>query len=130
MPVVNGGTGSTTAAAARTALGLSTGSASLQWGGGLVVANGTYYLTIYAPYAGTITSMDYFTGNGSFTANVQIAGVSVTGLSAVLVNSATNTNTVASAANVFNAGQAVSVIITGSTGSPTGVVLNLRITKS
>lgn len=104
---------------------------SVQWTGGTIVTNGTYYFTIYAPYAGTILSMDYFTQTStSFVANVQIAGSSVTSLSAVTVNSATQANTAASGANVFAVGQVISVVITSATSSPTAAVLSLRLTKS
>jgi hypothetical protein len=104
---------------------------SIQWTGGAIVANGTYYFSIYTPYAGTILSMDYFTqASTSFIANVQIAGSSVTSLSAVTVNSATQANTAATGANVFAVGQVISVAITSATGSPTNAVLSLRLTKS
>ena len=130
VPLASGGTGATTTAGARAALGLVATSVSLQWTGGAIVANGAYYFTIYAPYAGTINSLDYVVGTGSFTANVQIAGTSVTGLAAVSVASATQANTAATAANSFTAGQIISVVITAATSSPTNAILNLRMTKA
>lgn len=103
----------------------------LEWTGGAIVANGTYYFTINTPYAGTILSMDYFTGSStSFVANIEIAGSSVTSLSAVTVNSATQANTAATGANTFSAGQTVSVVITSATNNPTNAALNLRIAKA
>jgi hypothetical protein len=113
----------------------STAGVSIQWTGGVIVTNSTYYFTISAPYAGTITSMDSYSGTGSFTANVQLiatitgTATSVTGLSAVSVTS-TQTNTSATAANTFSATNVIQVIITSATSSPTNAVLNLRITKT
>jgi hypothetical protein len=103
---------------------------SMQWTGGTVVTNNTYYFSIYAPYSGTINSLDWFSGTGSFTVNVEIGTTSVTGLSAVNVNSATLTNSVATAANTFAAGSLIKVIVTSATSSPTNAVLSLRITRS
>jgi hypothetical protein len=107
-----------------------TSSVSLQWTGGAVVNNGTYYFTIYAPFAGTIASMDYFTAaSTSFVVAINIAGTAVTGLSAVTVNSATQANTAATALNTFAAGQIITAVITSSTSSPTSAMLNLRLTR-
>lgn len=102
-----------------------------EWPSGVTVANGTYHFVLVAPYAGTILSMDYYTAaSTSFVANVQIAGVSVTSLSAVTVNSSTVTNTAATGANTFSAGQMVTVVITSATSSPTTAAVALRIAKS
>jgi hypothetical protein len=102
----------------------------LAWDTGAVVANDTVYFCWDAPYAGTINSMTYFTGAGSFSANVQIAGTSVTGLGAVAVSSATPATTSATAANTFTAGQRIGVVITAATGSPTDALLSLAVTWS
>jgi hypothetical protein len=102
----------------------------LAWDTGAVVTNDTVYFVYDAPYAGTINSMTWFTGAGSFTANVQINGTSVTGLAAVNVNSATATTTTATAANIFTAGQRIGVVITAATGSPTDALLSLNVTWS
>lgn len=82
------------------------------------------------PYAGTINTLKYFTGNGSFAVTYQINGVPITGLSAVAVSSATPATATATALNVFPAGANVSVVITGSTGSPTDALLSLAVTWS
>ena len=103
---------------------------TLQWTGGAVVANGTYYFTFNAPIPGTFNSLDYVTGNGSFTANIQIAGTSITGLSAVTVNNTTSANTAATGSNTFTSGQQIAVVITNSTSNPTGAVLNMNATPS
>jgi hypothetical protein len=102
----------------------------LAWDTGALVANDTVYFCWDAPYGGTINSLTYFTGAGSFTCNVQIAGTSVTGLGAVAVSSATPTTTSATAANTFTAGQRIGVVITAATGSPTDALLSLNVTWS
>jgi len=101
-----------------------------QWVSGAVVANDTIWFAYDAPYAGTINSMTYLTGAGSFTVAVQINGVSVTGLGAIAVSSATPATASATAANTFTAGQRITAVITAATGSPTGAVLSLAATWS
>lgn len=102
----------------------------LEWTGGAIVANGTYWYALVAPYNGTILSADYATaGSTSFVANVQIGGVSVTSLSAITVNSATPANSVATGANAFVAGQTITLVITSATSSPTNAAFSLRITR-
>jgi hypothetical protein len=102
----------------------------LAWDTGALVANDTVYFVYDAPYAGTINSLTYFTGAGSFTCNVQIAGTSVTGLGAVAVSSATAATVAATAANTFSVGQRIGVVITAATGSPTDALLSLNVTWS
>jgi hypothetical protein len=101
-----------------------------QWQNAAVVSDDTVWLAYDAPYAGTVDALTYFTGNGSFTANIQINGVSVTGLSAVAVSSATPATATATAARTFTAGQRITAVITGSTGSPTDTLLSLAVTWS
>ncbi len=101
-----------------------------QWQNAAVVSDDTVWLAFDAPYAGTINSLTYFTGNGSFTVNIQINSVSVTGLGAVAVSSATPATTNATAANVFTQGQRITAVITGSTGAPTDALLSLAVTWS
>jgi hypothetical protein len=113
------------AAAARNAARL-----QAQWVSGAIVANDTIYFAYDAPYNGTVNSLTYFTGAGSFTVAVQINGTNVTGLSAVSVSSGTPATATATAANTFTAGQRITGVITGATGSPTGVVLSLAATWS
>jgi hypothetical protein len=102
----------------------------LAWDNPAIVVNDTVFFLYDVPYAGTINSMTWFTGAGSFTANVQIAGTSVTGLAAVNVNTATATTTTATAANTFTAGQRIGLVITAATGSPTDALLSLNVTWS
>jgi len=101
-----------------------------QWQNAAVVSDDTVWLAYDAPYAGTVNSLTYFTGNGSFSVAVQIDGVSVTGLSAVAVSSATPATTNATAANTFVAGQRITAVITAATGSPTDALLSLAVTWS
>jgi hypothetical protein len=82
------------------------------------------------PYGGTINTLKYFTGNGSFTVAIKINGVTVTGLSAVAVSSATPATATATALNVFAAGDNITAVITSSTGSPTDALLSLAVTWS
>jgi hypothetical protein len=101
-----------------------------QWVTGAVVANDTVYLAYDAPYSGTINALTYFTGNGSFTVAVQINGVSVTGLGAVAISSATPATTNATALNTFSPGARITAVITAATGSPTDALLSLAVTWS
>jgi hypothetical protein len=82
------------------------------------------------PYAGTINTLKYFTGNGSFTVAIKVNGATVTGLSAVAVSSATPATATATALNTFAAGDNITAVITGSTGSPTDALLSLAVTWS
>jgi hypothetical protein len=101
-----------------------------QWQNAAVVSDDTVWLCFDTPYAGTVNGLTYFTGAGSFTVAIQINGVSVTGLGAVAVSSATPATTNATAANTFVAGQRITAVITGSTGSPTDTLLSLAVTWS
>jgi hypothetical protein len=98
---------------------------------GAVVVNGTIIVIQKAPFALTINSMDYAVGSagGSFTVAVKIAGTNVTGLSAVAVSSATSANAAATAANTVTAGQTITVVISATTGSPTGGNLQINGTR-
>ena len=84
---------------------------------GAIVANDTVWLAYDAPYAGTVNSLTYFTGNGSFSVAIQINATNVTGLSAVAVSSATPATTNATAANTFTTGQRITAVITAATGT-------------
>jgi hypothetical protein len=99
----------------------------LQWTAGAVLSNGTAYFSYSAPYAGTIQSLTYLTGAGSFVATVQINGVNVSGLNALLVNSVTATIANATANNTFAVGNTISVVLASASGLPTGTVLSLAM---
>lgn len=104
------------------------GAAMAQWVSGAIVANTTLYFSYKTPYAGTVDSLDYFAGTGSFTVAVKINGTNVTGLSAIAVNSGTPANTAASGAKTFAAGDTISGVITSAASSPTDALLNLNMT--
>lgn len=103
-------------------------SALRQWG---AIANGTY-MVVKMPYAFTITSMDYNVGSGggSFTVALQIAGVSVTGLSAVAVSSATDANATATAGNTGAALAKITAVVSATTGSPVNAWISVRGTRT
>ena len=133
LAVTSGGTGGATAATARSGLAVDKLALAMDFNQGRVVVAGTIVLARKAVYAGTINSLDYEVGSvasTSFTVAVQINGVSATGLSAIVVNSATTTNTAASAANTFAAGDKITLVISSITGSPTGGNLQVNITRS
>lgn len=99
-------------------------------GNGTVLLAGTFFFTIAAPFPFLVDSMTWRAGTGSFTANVKIGATSITGLSAVNVNSSTPTTTAASAANAVAEGDVVSVVVTSPTSSPTDCVLQLNFTRT
>ena len=82
------------------------------------------------PYAGTISTLKFFTGNGSFNVAIKVNGTTVTGLGAVAVSSSTPATATATAANIFAAGDNITAVITGSTGAPTDALLSLAVTWS
>lgn len=101
-----------------------------QWQNAAIVSDDTVWLCYDTPYPGTVNPLTYFTGTGSFTVNVQINGVSVTGLSAVVVSSSTPATAAPSGANSFPEHARITAVITGSTGSPTDALLSLAVTWS
>lgn len=101
-----------------------------QWQNAAVVSDDTVWLVYDAPYGGTINSLTYFTGNGSFVVSIQINGTPITGLGAIAVLSATPATTNASGLNTFAAGARITAVITGSTGSPTDALLSAAVTWS
>jgi hypothetical protein len=106
------------------------GRMQLEWVSGATVANDTVYFAYDAPYAGTLNYLQYFAGTGSFTLSVQINGVSVTGLTALSVASATPAQANATGANTFAAGAHITGVITAASGSPADVLLSLAATWS
>lgn len=104
--------------------------ATAQWVSGAVVANGTGYFAVKCPFAGAIASLDYVTGNGSFTVAIKINGTNVTSLSAVAVSSSTPANTAATGANTVAVNDTITWVISSATGSPTDAYLSLNITRT
>ena len=101
-----------------------------QWINAAAVSDDTVWLAFDTPYAGTVTALTYFTGNGSFNVSIQINGMPVTDLGAIAVISATPATTNASGLNTFAEHARITAVITGSTGSPTDALLSLAVTWS
>lgn len=110
------------------------GAATVAWQGGAITSAGTYVFVVKWPWAtGIIDSISYYTGgtvSPSFAATVQIAGVTVTGLSAVAVNSSTPATTNASGANTVVAGQIVTLVISSVVGLPSNAAVQLTYRHS
>lgn len=102
----------------------------IQWNYGAIVTNDTVYFVYKPPYPGTVGALTYFCDTGSYSVNVQINGVNVTGLTSLSVSSSTPATASASGANTFSIGQPITAVITGATGSPTDSVLSLAVTWS
>lgn len=134
LPASQGGTGATALGASSFSLDGTTlvarnkASLQLQWVTGAVVSADTVYFAYSAPYPGTVNSLTYFAGTGSYTVAVKINGTNVTSLSAITVNSATPATTNATGANTFIAGDIIEGVITSPSGSPTPSVLSLAVT--
>jgi hypothetical protein len=85
--------------------------------GGVTPDNDTLYITAYAPYAGTIDSVQNIaTSSGTITAAVQINGTNVTGLASISVSS-TEQDVTATAANTFSEGDKITVVLTSNSSA-------------
>jgi hypothetical protein len=84
-------------------------------------ANATFTLNEFAGFKFTINSARFKTDSGTITANVQINGTSVTGLSAMALTS-TQGNATASAANTVVAGNRITLITTSNATAVNAVV--------
>ena len=114
IAVADGGTGSSTAAGARTNLGLSARAIIF---GAVTPGNDTVYLTTYAPFAFTINSVQNIqTSSGTITAAVKINGTNVTGLSAIAVTSSSQ-DVNATAANTVAVGDEVTVVLSSNSSA-------------
>lgn len=91
-------------------------------------ANKTYVLDQKAAFNYTINTLDIASSAGTVTAKVQIAGVDVTGISAVSVSSTPATGT-ATAANSVTAGNKVTMVFS-SNSSAVNVGFTLKITRA
>jgi len=93
-----------------------------------VGSDATFTIAEYALFGCTIDKAYYKTDSGTITANVQIGGVSVTGLSALSLTS-TQGNSTATAANTVSAGDRVTVVTT-SNSSAVNASLILHCTRT
>ena len=107
LAVTEGGTGASTAAAARTNLGVDVASIS---GHIETAANKTYVLDLKAPYAYVVNSLAARTASGTCTAALAIDGVNVTGISALSVSS-TEASATASAANTVGVDTTLALVV-------------------
>jgi len=91
-------------------------------------------MAIKWPWAtGTITSVDYFTGGTStpsFSIALQIAGSNVTSCNAITVSSSSPASTTCTAANAITTGQALTLVITSTSGSPFSAGVQVHYTRS
>jgi hypothetical protein len=124
LPVANGGTAATTAANARTNLGVAIEQITLH---NVLPANGTITLILSSYIAMTVNEITVVTSGGTLTLEFQINGVDITGLSAVAVTSSPQVVT-ASGANVITAGQKLTMIISSVT-SAADLQLVMKLTR-
>jgi hypothetical protein len=102
----------------------------LQWTSGAIVTNDTVYFVYSPPYGGTINSLTYFTGAGSYTVDVNINGVGVGGLTGITVNSSSPATANATSTRTFSAGQPITATTSSATSDPTDTMLVLSVTWS
>lgn len=123
-----GGTAGTTSVGVTVASNPS--SVSVAFGPAMPVAPGTYTLIALAPYALTLTGLVYSVGNagGSFDATVTVGGTPVSGLTGVVVSSATPA--IASASQAVAVGGTVDVVIANVAGAPVQPTLTLQFQRA
>lgn len=128
LPLSSGGTGATTASQARNNLQISQVAFVVDFSQGAIVTNGIITVVRNSPFAFTVSDMGYEVGSagGSFTVAVNINATPITGLSAVVVSSATQNTANATAARTVAVGDKITIVISGVTGSPTGAVLQIN----
>jgi hypothetical protein len=102
----------------------------VNWDSNTLVANGTFIALLSSQWtSATILSCSCVCTGGSFTANIQINGVSVTGLSAVNVTS-TLAKTSATGGNTIPTGGTITGVISGMTGTPNNAAIQLNLQTS
>ena len=111
---------------------LATGVAQLSWpsAAGAIVTNGLYQLSLSWPWpVGSVISMTCETANGSFVAAVQINGVAISGLGAVLVNTPSPATSLPGV-NELVLGNSLTLLVSAATGSPTDATVQVAFTRS
>lgn len=124
----------TISAAGLIALGLQPAPISWIADSATTVHNDTIPLIESWPYAnsGTINSFTYHTGGTntpSFTASLQINGVAVTGCTSISVSSSSDNTATCSAAKTITNGQSLTLVITGTSGTPFSSVVQVNLSK-
>jgi len=82
--------------------------------------------------SGTINSFVYHTGGTStpsFVISLQINGTPVTGCNTISVTSTTDSTATCTAANTITNGQTMSMVITGTSGSPSSAVVQINASR-
>lgn len=124
LPIASGGTASSTAATARSALSLAVYDFPMHLEAATVK---TYYLLPSANVAYTINNLYAGDVSGTATVAIKINGTAVTGLSAVSVTSTPGT-TNATALNSVSVADTVTVVITAAS-TPVDLFLNVKMTR-
>ena len=112
-------------------LGTTIGSAEFFADSSTTVHNDTYPLPMDSwPWAtGTIDSVTYYTGGTStpsFAISLQINGTNVTSCNGITVSSATRNTTTCTAANTITTGQHPTLVISGTSGSPSSALVQIN----
>ncbi len=104
---------------------------TVNWSGLSVVTPGIYIVELFAPFALTISSINYAIGTngGSFSVSVLNAGVAVTGLSTVPVSNIVVQTALATGNNVVAQGTTLELSVSGVVGNPTGSVIQINGTR-
>lgn len=97
------------------------------------VHNDTYNLIEKSPWANNVSvvSMTYHTGGTntpSFTASLQINGTPITGCNGIGVSSSSDATVTCTGGSLSNLGT-LSLVITGTSGSPTSAVIQINVLK-
>jgi hypothetical protein len=98
------------------------------------VHNDTYNLIEKSPWANNVTvnSITYHTGGTntpSFTASLRINGAPVTGCNGIGVSSSTDATATCTAANTLGNLGTLSLVISGTSGSPVSAVVQVNVSK-
>lgn len=111
-------------------LGTTIGAAEFFADSTVAVHNDTYPLPLDTwPWAtGTIDSVTYYTGGTStpsFAIALQINGTNVTSCNSITVNSGTRNSTTCTGANTITSGQHATLVISGTSGSPSSSLVQV-----
>ncbi len=102
---------------------------TIGWEAATAIYAGTFTFTEYASLGGTINSLRATVGSGGgvVAATVSINGIPVGGLNSVVVNSASVQSFFATAPNIYNAGDKLTLTLTITSGTPAGSVFTLLV---